>query len=315
MNNRIHLEPQTFGPRDLLEARRQFRADTAEIYATAPNEAADEVVFVDDVINPDIDAFFRSFAEEHSPHDTDDQAVVSGLAITPEGTLDVEIDLTDDPTWKELEEIKASGFVNPFAGILPHTQPVDDELIDRIFAGIQPASHTPAGPENYDHLFEDEAPDTAATTAIKELEDDIAREAELMLMIEGIAAKEEVTPLPTSAVSVTAKRAEKKSRFRRFGTAIAAGVIAVGAMVGGMLAGGEAQEPLPVSPDIETVDSSANDLAAASAAVPTAEMPTTIENIDQANLRLVFDGLSSCIQSYGDAGCLQAMEYAAFVSQ
>lgn len=169
--------------------------------------------------------------------------------------------------------------------------------------------------EAIEHLFEgteaDEPESTPAST-LAELHGALLLEAEMITA--GAAAQDEAVT-PKRVQLVTAEPAsEKRRRFKRFGTAITAGVLAVGALVGGMLSAGSQDKALEVAP-IDTPAQMTTETPFAPPAQAVEAVPVTIETIDEANLRLVLNGLSECTQLYGSNGCLQAMEYAAFVSQ
>lgn len=166
-----------------------------------------------------------------------------------------------------------------------------------------------------DHLFdgiEVEEPAVRPQPPFAELESAILFEAEMITA--GAAAHAEIITSEPVRQATREPAAEKRHRFKRFGTAVAAGVLAVGAMVGGMLAGGSHDKALEAS-QIETPVQAIEETPVAPPAQAVEAAPFTVDTIDAANLRMVLNGLSECTQLYGDDGCLQAMEYAAFVSQ
>jgi hypothetical protein len=311
-------------PRPHLEtlswSRQEWREARSRMLENASPEEEQLTKFVDEVNDPELDKIFVALSDEDPQEASTDQARVPYLAVDSEGELDWEIDLTDikdDKTWHEAERARALGQRNGFGVPLPDKIPLSEIDVERVFDGLITPKDAPVEPvsqseqkANFEQLF---AADTDVKTKDSESEEFETLRRDMILEVELIAAgadarddtRIKTSPILTDTPETPRTAKEKRGRLKRFGAAIATGVLAVGVMIGGMFNTESNKEALSIPIPVEVLTPQ----------LPTQpETTTSIELADEETLRFVLDGLADCTRLYGDK-CLDAMEFASIVNE
>ncbi len=141
-------------------------------------------------------------------------------ALVPRNSID-QGDPTDS-TWLKREEALVSVPKSALRKPLPNVTALPEETRSRIYDRFIPGGTEPEQPENTEHAEQPE-------------EDEVPAAEE--------KAIEPVKPIQPTEQPPQATVTEKKPRFSRFSKAVAAGVLAVSALVGSMFIGGNEQNP------------------------------------------------------------------------
>lgn len=141
-------------------------------------------------------------------------------ALVPRNSIDH--DDATDPTWLQREEALVSAPKSTLSKPLPNVDALPEETKSRIYDRFIPGGTEPEQPENTEHAEQPE-------------EDEVPAAEE--------KAIEPVRPIQPTEQPPQATVTEKKPRFSRFSKAVAAGVLAVSALVGSMFIGSNEQNP------------------------------------------------------------------------